>query len=91
MKKHGVFNERPHNEDIDEVYTNLYISNLQTSRNLPLLECLEVTHIVTVMDCAKPLHRKSFDYLVLDEMWDNQECNALKCLPHAIRFIENAF
>ena len=70
-KPHGVFNQRSSNEDIDEVYPRLFMSNYTAARNIEVINKYGITHILTVTPYAKPQFPTKCKYLILDEIEDD--------------------
>jgi len=56
------------NQDIHEVYPNLFMGNLSTVFNKKLLKDNQITHIVSVISGFKPPYPNDFNYHIIDAL-----------------------
>lgn len=80
--------------DCQEIIPGLLLGPFQTSKSLPRLQELGITHIVCIRDVkeafsVRPRFEGQFEYLVLD-VEDNEEQNLIRLFPKAKAFIDNA-
>ncbi|KAF8606906.1 phosphatases II, partial [Ceratobasidium sp. AG-I] len=80
--------------DCQEIIPGLLLGPFQTSKSLPRLQELGVTHIACIRDAkeafsVRPRFEGQFEYLVLD-VEDNEEQNLIRLFPKAKAFIDNA-
>ena len=50
----SIYKPRPDDEDIDEVYSRLFMSNYAAARNITMINKFGITHILTVTPYTKP-------------------------------------
>ena len=77
------------NNDIHEIYPNLFIGNMSTSFNKDLLKQKGITHIVSAIGGFKPPYPKDFKYHVVNAL-DTSGFNIKPYLNDACFFIEYA-
>lgn len=77
------------NEDLHEVYDNIYVGNISTAYNKDKLKELGITHVVTAISGMSPIYPKDFEYLVMD-LLDIKKQKLLDVFDDSNSFIDNA-
>tara|TARA_Y100001960_G_C14660137_1_gene820364 strand:+ start:609 stop:1340 length:732 start_codon:yes stop_codon:yes gene_type:complete len=77
------------NQDIHEVYPNLFMGNLSTVFNKKLLKDNQITHIVSVISGFKPPYPDDFNYYVIDAL-DEPTFDMYQYFDDSTFFIESA-
>ena len=74
-------------EDASEVFPNVFISSLSTSKNKPFLKSLGITHILPVGFGFKAVFPEDFKYLVLGDIADNPSACIIRVFEQSSAFI----
>jgi hypothetical protein len=75
--------------DINEVFTNIYIGNLSTAYNKDKLNELGIKNVVTAISGMSPIYPKEFNYIVVD-LLDIKSQNIMSIFDSTNLFIDNA-
>lgn len=77
------------NEDVHEVYQNIYVGNISTAYNKDKLKELGITHVVTAISGMAPIYPDDFENLVID-LLDIKKQNITPVFEDSNKFIDTA-
>jgi protein-tyrosine phosphatase len=77
------------NQDLHEVYPNIFVGNISTSFNKEHLKNKGITHILSVIDGMGKTYPNDFTYMNLKAI-DNKECNLSQYFENSYQFINDA-
>lgn len=75
--------------DLHEVFPNIFVGNISTCFNKPILQESGITHIISVLPSFTAPYPDDFQYLILDAI-DNQDFDLSQHFEQANQFIKSA-